>query len=368
MKFKIGKRLKKVVGQRRFIRYAVLVLNVVFLGGIIAFAIHSNDTDNKNRLLTSKVRSGGSTNPLDQLSSADIAVNLAQMANVRETTAVINQADSVGAELSAPVAQASVITKPQAVTTDLKSRKDIKQYVVAQGDTIASVAAKFNVTSESISWSNNITNGQIQPGSTIYVPPVNGIVYTVKGGDTPDALAQKFQASKDLIVASNDAELTGLVEGMQILIPNGRQPAPVVARARGASTSAGSGGYYRFSYGYNGYDYGFCTWYVANRRAQAGNPIPAGLGNASSWDNRAPAAGLSVGRKPAVGAAAVTSQSGWGHVVFVEVLTGDGGFWGSEMNSRGQVSMTNTAPAGGWGRVDWKYFPPDRASSFGYVY
>lgn len=322
------------------------------------FAIASSPAKNIGN--SSIARNGGVVgNPLDQLSSADIAVNLAQLAGLPETTAVVNQADSVVAELAAPVAQTAVIPKPQAVTTDLKSRKDIKNYVVAEGDTVASIASKFGVTSESITWSNAITNGKVSPGTKIVIPPVNGIVYTVKSGDTADSLAQKFRASKDLIIAANDAELSGLVASQQILIPNGMQPAPVI------STPSLS---YKFSYGYNGYDYGFCTWYVANRRAAAGRPIPAGLGNASSWDNRAPAAGLSVGKKPAVGAAVVTAQSGWGHVVYLEVLNEDGSFWASEMNSRGQVSMTNTASAGGWGKVDWKLFSADRADNFSYIY
>lgn len=299
------------------------------------------------------------TDPLDQLSSADIAVNLARMANSDTAVAVTNQADSIQAELSVPPAESIVIAKPQAVDTELKSNKDIQEYVVQPGDTLASIAATFNVTSDSILWSNGITGNNVAVGRTLLIPPVNGIVYTVREGDTPDTLAQRYRASKEQIIAYNDAELSGLRVGERIIIPNGQQPAPT-AVARQSS--------YFFGYGYNGYDRGFCTWYVANRRAEIGRPVPAGLGNASTWDDRAPAAGFTVNRTPAYGAAVVTSNSGAGHVAFVEKVNEDGSVWISEMNSRGQVSMTDTRPAGGWGKVDWKLIPADRARTYNYIH
>lgn len=365
MKQRFLKRIRRFVRSRRFVRYAVLIFNIAILGGIIWFA---TGTKTSPSVGSSSVVIGNqqSINPLDELSSADIAVNLAVMAGLPETTAVVNQADSVAAELAAPVAQTVVVPKPQAVRTELKSSKDIQKYIVQEGDTLAGIASKFEITSESITWSNGINNGTVSPGATIIIPPVNGIVYTVKQGDTADSLAQKFRASKELIIAANDAELAGLQVNQQILIPNGQQPTPAFTGRKVSAASATT--IYKFTYGYNGYDYGFCTWYVANRRAAAGNPIPAGLGNASTWDNRAPSAGLSVGRKPAVGAAAVTSQSGWGHVVYIEKLNEDGSVWASEMNSRGQVSMTDTSSAGGWGKVDWKLFPAEKAHTFSYIY
>lgn len=304
------------------------------------------------------------SDPLDQLSSADIAVNLALMTNLPESTAVINQADSVGAELAVPPAHTTVISKPQVVATTLKSRLDITSYVVQPGETVSSIAAKFNVTSDSIRWSNDLTGDAVAAGTTLTIPPVNGIVYTVNVGDTPDTLATKYRANKEQIIASNDAELTGLVAGTKILIPNGQLPAPTSARRGGG----GSFSLYFASGAYNGYDKGFCTWYVADKRAKIGRAVPVGLGNASTWDNRAPSAGLLVNKTPAYGAAVVTSQRGAGHVAFVEVVNDDGSIWISEMNSRGQVSMTDSRPAGGWGKVDWKLIPASLASSYSYIH
>jgi surface antigen len=362
------KKILRVISERRFIRYSLLALNIMVLGGIVTFVLQSNPSNNVTRSsVAASANSDTPSDPLDQLSTADIAVNLAQMANLAETPAVTNQADSASTELIVP-AQNVVIAKPQAVTTELKSNRDITNYVVAEGDTIASIAAKFNVTSESILWSNNITGNAVAIGTKLAIPPVTGIVYTVQAGDTPDSLAQKFRASKEQIIAYNDAEISGLQVGKQIIVPNGQQLAAAPSRTSYAAGSTGASGF-TAAYGSNGYDYGFCTWYVANRRAQIGRPLPSNLGDAWTWDDRAASAGIRVDNTPAVGAAVVTKTSvGPGHVAFVEAVNDDGSVWISEMNSSGQRSMTDSSRAGGWGQVDYKLIPASAARSYNYIH
>lgn len=362
--------LSRLMAKRRFVRYSLLVLNIALLGGVVLFVLQGNPSNGASSVTTSS-RADTSSDPLDQISTSDIAVNLAQMTKLVETPAVTNQADSASTELAVS-AGTTVVAKPQAVGTELKSSKDIITYIVQQGDTIASIAAKFNVTSESILWSNNVSGNAVAVGTRLTIPPVTGIVYTVKAGDTPDSLAQRFRASREQIIAYNDAEVGGLKPGQQVIIPNGQQP---LAPSRGNSaysSSFGSGtGTEGFSatYGYNGYDRGFCTWYVANRRAEIGRPLPSNLGDAWTWDDRAAAAGFRVDNVPAVGAAVVTKTSSRpGHVAFVEAVNSDGSIWISEMNSRGQRSMTDSTPAGGFNRVDYKMFSASQARSFNYIH
>ncbi len=87
------------------------------------------------------------------------------------------------------------------------------------------------MTSNSIKWSNNLTADTVSPGTALVIPPVNGIVYTVKAGDTAASLAVKYSANADQITAMNDAEISGLPAGEQIIIPNGQVAAPA-ARER----------------------------------------------------------------------------------------------------------------------------------------
>src|SRR6185312_1874592 len=143
---------------------------------------------------------------------------VARMSNLPETTPISNQAESQASDLTIASTDDNVISKPQVVTTALKSRADIQSYTSATGDTISSVAAKFGVTSDSIRWSNNLTGDNLAAGTKLFIPPVNGLVYQVKTGDTADSLAAKYHASKDQIIAYNDGELSGLQIGEQIII------------------------------------------------------------------------------------------------------------------------------------------------------
>jgi surface antigen len=310
-----------------------------------AFAVAANDES--------------SLSPLDQLSSANIALTIARMSNLPETVAITNQADSEDVAVSQAATENSVISsKPQVIAASSTSVKDIKTYVVVAGDTIASIASKFGVTSESIRWSNNLTGSTVSAGTQLVIPPVNGIVYTVSAGESADTIATKFSADKAKLVAFNDAELTGFVAGQRIVVPGGTKAAPRSTAVFTASVSSVRS--LKAVYGYNGYDYGYCTWYVASVRS-----IPVGLGNAATWGVRAKAMGLETGTTPRKGAAVVTSTSGAGHVAYVEAVNDDGTIWVSEMNSRGQVSMTDSSPAGGWGRRDYKIIS---ASGKTYIY
>ncbi len=305
------KRFARFAAKRHLVRHGLVGLNVLLLGAIGVFVLHGTQTGQSvDHNAATPLSNDASSAPLDQLSSADIAVSAAVAAQLPETTAVANQAQSMAADLIVVPADATVIAKPQQVTTILKSRKNIQNYVAQGGDTVASVASKFNVTSDSVRWSNNLSGNTVTAGTKLVIPPVNGIVYTVKSGDTPDALAQKYKANKDQIIAFNDAEISGLQSGEQILIPNAQQPVavtPVFA--------------FLAAYGSNGYDAGFCTWYVATQIA-----VPSNWGNASSWAYYAALSGWTVSSIPQVGAIAQTpyAAGGEGHVAIVDAVSADG--------------------------------------------
>lgn len=78
--------------------------------------------------------------------------------------------------------------------------------------------------------------------------------------------------------------------------------------------------------GPNHFSYGYCTWYVANRRY-----IPW-FGNAIEWWPNARAYGYLEGQTPQVGAVMVTRESSAGHVAYVESVNADGSWTVSEMN------------------------------------
>ena len=220
--------------------------------------------------------------------------------------------------------------------------RDIISYKVKAGDTLGSISAKFNITTDTIKWANNITDeNSIKPDTNLTILPVNGILHTVQAGDDVLALAQKYQSNASIIESFNGLEGKAPESGMQLVIPDGVKPAPAPVRI--ASYGSSSNGYFstsRFSGNGNTYYWGQCTWYVASRRY-----VPNNWGNAISWYYNAQASGFGTGSAPRAGAI------GWermNHVVYVESVNGDGTVTISEMNYGGRPGVLHyrTEPIG----------------------
>ena len=334
-RFQLKFRRKAV--RRRAVRIGLVVSNVVVLGVILAIVLHNPQADGAAPALLSDASSTAvAANPLDQVSSADIALTVARLSSLPETTAITNQAQSQAADIAIAASNNNVVSKPQVVATALKSSADIKDYTVVAGDTVSIIASKFGVTSDSIRWSNSLRGDAVAVGTTLVIPPINGIVYTVNGGDTPDSLAAKFRASKDKIIAYNDAEIKGLIVGKRIIIPDAAVQTAVASSYRATSAAGAFAWGSSPMYGVNGYDYGYCTWYVANRL-----PVPGNWGNANTWSYYAPASGWSVSKRPVAGAIGQTTGGYFGHVAVVEAVSEDGTM----------IKYSDMNGLRGWGRV-----------------
>lgn len=344
---RLQRRLRRGALQRKSFRLSLVAVNVAVLLAASFFVLNGRTSGDSTALIHSHAATAATpVNPLDQVSSADIAVTVSRMAGLNESTAITNQADSQDLAVTAAPTTDNVVSKPQLTATSFKSNKDIQTYVVKPGDNISSIAAQFGVTSDSIRWSNNVTGEAVSAGTKLLVPPVgySGIVYTVKAGDTAESLASKYKADITELTAANDAELTGLRQGELIIIPNGQQPAaprPVQTASTGPSVYSGFAWGSSPVYGSNGYDYGYCTWYVATRIS-----VPANWGNANTWDNYAPASGWTVSSTPVPGAIGQTDAGSLGHVAVVEAVSADGTM----------IKYSDMNGLAGWGRVgnsDW---------------
>ena len=264
----------------------------------------------------------------------------------------LNQkAKDLNAQTALATAGDDFLAKKQPVMSAGAPSRDILTYTVKDGDTISSLSAKFNITSDTIKWANSITDeNSIKPGSKLIILPVSGILYAGTGSDDIGELASRFQSNAALIDSFNSLDGKSPAEGQNIVLPDGVKPSVVAPVARVAATSSAKSGpaisySLRASAG-NNYSYGYCTWYVANRRY-----VASSLGNASQWPYNAPRAGMTVGNNPVAGSAGVTKSGN--HVVYIERVDG-GTVYYSEMNG----------PAG-WGRVNSGSAP---ASNFRYVY
>lgn len=88
-----------------------------------------------------------------------------------------------------------------------------------------------------------------------------------------------------------------------------------------------------FPASYEGFQTGQCTWYVATRRRVTWHTQQGLLGgNAGQWFGLAAQAGYSVGPAPELGAIAVYSDGGDGHVAFVVGVDAAGDYTVAEAN------------------------------------
>lgn len=332
------------------IRYGLLAFNMLILGAVsyLIFAYSNEPAQTYGAQLNGEEKTV--SNPLDALSAADIAVNVAKMTGLQEELAVINQAEEIDAHLDTAFIEKEYVAKAQIMSSEIKTKEDIAEHVVAQGETVAALATRYGVTSDSIKWSNDLTGDRLKAGAKLRIPPVNGMVYTVAVGDTPEKLAELYKSNADKIIAFNDAELSGMKAGDIIVIPDAVKPQPRVV----AATSVGS--FFRPNYGFNGYFYGYCTWYVANRVS-----VPNNWRNADRWDDNARLSpGWIVSRTPVVGAVAQTSSRryGPGHVGVVEAVSADGS----------QIKYSDMNGISGWGRVGYSDWVPTYSTFEYFIY
>lgn len=112
-----------------------------------------------------------------------------------------------------------------------RERRAVEVYTVMQGDTLSNIAAKFEISIESIKWANNLTGDIVKPGQELDIPPANGVLITVKKGDTLASVSKKYEGNEQAIADFNWLDYPFILnEGQQIFIPDGRMPSPVVTK------------------------------------------------------------------------------------------------------------------------------------------
>jgi murein DD-endopeptidase MepM/ murein hydrolase activator NlpD len=104
-------------------------------------------------------------------------------------------------------------------------------YEVVSGDAVFSIAKKFNISPETLLWSNydvlQDNPHSLSIGQTLVIPPTNGILYEWQEGDTLDKLAGDFKASVDDILSwsGNKLDFTNpeIDPGEIVMIPGGER-------------------------------------------------------------------------------------------------------------------------------------------------
>jgi len=347
-------------------RYHLLIQLAIFgvIVGSLGAHLALQNSQHKADILASQQLASAETVAVDKLSSSEVAAVVALTTDTLVADEVVATADKIDAGSEVTVASENFVSKPAAALTDDKSAIGVTKHKVAKGESLKEIAKTYGISVETLKWANsNISD--IEAGDTLKIPPVNGVLYTVKDGDSAKEIAAKFDADADRIVAFNDAELTGFKAGQKIIIPGGEKQEESNASARSSSVSRiyaaayavtnihtsgnvsfitnyrslpASGGYY------NSYSVGWCTHWAAFRAKQLGNPIPPMLGNAFEWHGPNPG-------RPRVGSVGRAGN----HVVVVEAVKGN------------KIKYSDMNGLAGWGNAaKTDYWVP--ASNYVYIH
>lgn len=108
----------------------------------------------------------------------------------------------------------------------VKPRDKVENYTVKSGETLASISKKFDISTDTIRWANNITGDLIKPDQTLKIPPVTGIVHKVASGETIYTIAKKYNTNAQNIVnflfnSFDDLDTFSLIAGQTLYVPDG---------------------------------------------------------------------------------------------------------------------------------------------------
>ena len=105
----------------------------------------------------------------------------------------------------------------QAKVNSILASNSVVTYTVKSGDTLSSIASKYNTTYQKLAQYNNISNPNIiNVGQVIKIPnestsTVEKEYYIVKNGDTLSSIAKKYNTTVNQLVALNNIKNANLI-------------------------------------------------------------------------------------------------------------------------------------------------------------
>lgn len=126
------------------------------------------------------------------------------------------------------IAPAALLPSPTINSPSIsEDRTDVIHYVIKNGDSLSSIAQRFSLSLESVLFSNSGVSPQdLEPGTTLVIPPVDGFYYTWEEGETLPKIAHQFDVSILSIVDWHGNGLDGQIDeiepGTTLFIPGGK--------------------------------------------------------------------------------------------------------------------------------------------------
>ena len=249
--------------------------------------------------------------------------------------------------MATPVGDQQAIVRQVWLKTDITSKTTYTaiSYTVQRGDALFSIAKQYNIKPETLLWANQDilqdSPDSLRFGQVLKVPPVDGVYYQVKAGDTLESIAKEFSANLDDILnwPGNNIDLTSqlVTAGDNVMVPGGHREfvqwiIPTVARGASGTSNVGGSACSGGPVGGGGFIWPTGNHYLSGNDYWSGHlgiDIAAGLG-APVW---------------AADAGVVTiAQGGWnggyGNVVMIDHGNG-------YLTVYGHLSQINVVPCQG---------------------
>ncbi len=99
-------------------------------------------------------------------------------------------------------------------------------YSVQSGDTISSLAEKFNISIDTILWSNDLkATDKLREGDRLIVLPVSGLLHLVNRNETLSQIASSYNVKESEILSFNQlSDADSIFIGDLLIIPGGQKP------------------------------------------------------------------------------------------------------------------------------------------------
>ena len=108
--------------------------------------------------------------------------------------------------------------KIRETTSDIIT-EDYDYYTIKQGDTLYSLAQKYDTSVDNIKELNNLTSNTLSVGTLIKIPATFATTHIVKKGDTLWSIAKEYDISVSDLKEANNLTTNLLNLGQQLLIP-----------------------------------------------------------------------------------------------------------------------------------------------------
>jgi len=166
-------------------------------------------------------------------------------------------------------------------------------YTVQKGDMISGLAEAFGLNQDTLISINNIKNSRLlQIGQVLRVPNQDGVLYTVKKGDTLETIAEKYRSDASDIQIANELFANTALPGTPLFIPGAKLDWMERQEINGDLFMWPVNGSITSNYGYRIYPFDD----AAGRQFHSGMDIGAPMGSAvraamsgrvssAGWDN-----------------------------------------------------------------------------------